>query len=450
MTALGIDMVPAVNGPGHALWLLRAHPELREDQSPDLLCTRHPDSQRILTDIYDELLALFPDATTLHVGHDETTWLSGRWFGDERCPRCAASPRAELFADSLRWHIDYARAHGLRAMAWSDQLLEGWNGGREGTFRALQQLDADQRAALIVQSWGPVGDPLSHLPPLGIEVQRVHTGYHDWKRAGLQEQAASLTGEGIAAFLPAPWATLGPASGSRNLQYHLGSVLLAGWTGWRPDLEDSPIAATLLWAEGLPALRPGWAHAPGDWTPAPLSGAGLGIEAGRWHLPARPEVGGLVYAADPHLVRQGQPLHFAVEGPVAALSLLQATLLDHEAELLLYEDLRSRRSPSQQAVAVLRWTYGDGSTADQPLIYGLDSYAPDGDPRSGPQWRTAGWLPLASIAAATTDGAARDHRLYRRDLANPHPDRPLQSVSLVVDRPGVRVLVLGAAQRTAP
>ena len=86
-------------------------------------------------------------------------------------------------------------------------------------------LTPEQRGAIQAMAWSPLGDPLVQLSERwGIDVLRVHTGYLDWKRAGVAEQANQIAGEGLALFVPAPWAAFAPGAGSRPLHYHLRAL----------------------------------------------------------------------------------------------------------------------------------------------------------------------------------------------------------------------------------
>lgn len=50
--------------------------------------------------------------------------------------------------------------------------------------------------------------------------------------------------------------------------------------------------------------------------------------------------------------------------------------------------------------------------------------------------------------AAATDEGAHDRRVYRTDWRNPCPGVPIQSWRVVVERPGVDVIVVAALART--
>lgn len=444
---LGIALVPGVNAPGHTLWLLRNHPELAEDVNPSLLDVRHPHTRALLSQHYHDVWAAFGKPAQLHIGHDEAIWLTRRWFSDERNPRTSMSPRGLLFAEDLQFHLDWCAERGITPYLWTDMLLEGWNGGRDGVHYALEQLSDAERRSLQAMAWSPLGDPLANLAQrYGIPVLRVHTAYLDWKRAGLHDSADALAGEGLALFLPAPWAAFAPGPGSRSLHYHLGVIVLAGATAWEPRLEPAAhIAPTLAALAGHPVLRPGFEAIPHRKS-RPLLGDGARPD------PTLPDVAWtptlvsdhLVFRTDPRVARVDAPVRWTPSGAVAGVSVLLAGVPDHSAKSALRAVVNKHGEPEHQAVGWLIFEHADGSTTRRPLEHGEDLYTLDADPRANAQWRTADVVPLASPAVAHVDPTGRDLRLYRVDLAAPEGAAPVVGVRLEATRDGFPLMVGGA------
>ncbi len=438
--SLGITVAPATSGLGHAGWLIEAHPELRSDVQSEVLDLRLAETRALVRDVIDDLVSLFGDVDRLHIGHDEVMWRGTRLFGEERSPASSGTPHGILLADSLRWTLGVAAEKDLDVVVWSDMLLEGWHGGREGTHHALDLLTPPERARLTVAAWSRLGEPLAHLPPLGMPVMRVHTGYLDWKRRDLRAEAPLLVGEGLALFVAAPWAAVGPSVGSRHRAYHSSAVLLAGTTGWDTALADWSIGTVHAALADLPALRPG-AEAAGpvgrplvlDGAPPPPSGRPVAwprqvtLDGVAWPLDARAAVAGSPVTVDP--------------GGATRVALLLADDIDFPAAHRLFSDMRSDPDAARRAVAVARLHAANAPPVDVPLEHGLDLYAVDGGAWSAGQWRAAGSVALPSVAGL---GAA-DRRLWRKDLARPD-GLPLTRVEVIVERPGAVVLVGGAAR----
>lgn len=456
LDAVGIELVPGVNAPGHSEWILRHHPALMEDVNRSLLDTRHPETRPLLSALWDEAWQSFGRPAAIHIGHDEAIWQSARWFGDERNPRSAASPKWFLLADDIRWHLNWCRQRGLQAYLWSDLLLAGWNGAKDGGHHALDELSPAELAEPIVMAWSPLGDPLVHLAQdRGMQVMRVHTGYLEWKRAGLDTLADQLAGEGLGLFQPAPWAAFGPAAGSRPLHYHLGATLLAGATAWRTDLVQTHIEPSLGALVGHPASRPGLEagiFAP-EGRPLRITGAAPDARLPGVDWPARVVSDGQRIPLQPAVARAGAPVTVVPRrGTGDGLSLLHATELSHAAAAAMRADLR--RGPAHHPTWWLVVEWADGEQARLPMVYGLDTYSLAGDHRGDLQWTVADTVPLASPAAAATAPAGsalpppRDRRLYRTDWRNPRPGVPVAAWRVEVDRPGVAVIVGGGLVRS--
>lgn len=444
---LGLRVWPGVTGPAHAWWLTSGDGSLADDTTGELLDLRDGTTRVRLAQTYDALLAVFGGAAAthrVHLGHDEVMWRASGRFGDERNPATAGSPRSVLLAESLRWHLDWARSRGLAPRIWSDSLLSGWNGAREGAHRALQLLSDEELEGLVVMSWAELGDPWTHLGTRGLAIQRVHTGYVDWKRQGLadrleEQNGEGPTGEGLGLFVPAPWAAHGPAPGRRNRFFHTGSVLLAGTTGWRADLADFGIAATLDALTDAPAMRPGMAATNG--TPRDLTVEGDSAPAiVAW--PARTRAGGVPFDTQgARAAHAGQPVTVEVQAP--RVSLLLSALIAHNARLPLLRDARSGATPEARALGRVRLHAADAPPVDVPLIHGIDLYDVESGPWASPLWGTAASTAMPSPSAARSDPTAGDRRFWRRDLARPD-GLAITRAEVLVERRGVTLLVAGA------
>ena len=446
--ALGIELVPGVNAPGHTTWMLRSHPELAEDVNGALLDVRHPDTRALLSDHYTDVWEAFGRPSQMHLGHDEVHWQTDRWFEDERNPRTSASPRALLFAEDLRWHLDWCAERGITPYLWTDMLLAGWNGSRDGTYRALELLSPEQRGAIQAMAWSPLGEPLTHLSERwGIDVLRVHTGYLDWKREGIAEQSDQIAGEGLALFIPAPWAAFAPGAGSRPLHYHLANVILAGATAWEPALApQARIEPTLAALAGHPVLRPGYEAIAYRKTRALFTDGArpdASLPGVAWPSTMRSDA--VDYRTDPHVARKGASLRWAVRPrDVSGVSILVAADPSHTALARLRHDVNRSANPAKQAVGWLVLEHEDGSETRRPLEYGEDIYALVADPRAVSQWRAADVVSLASPEVAHVSARGRDRRLYRVDIGVEAAASRVLAVRLEATRDGIP-LVVGAA-----
>ena len=146
--AHGIEIIPEIELPGHASALLAALPQCgcrleREDGTvvdhpyryevirsagifPNLVCAGSDAAMRVIEDILDEIVALFP-FPMVHIGGDEAPKL--RW---RRCPDCQRRMREAGIAseDALQRQLvldvgEYLSKKGRRTVVWNDVLAGG-------------------------------------------------------------------------------------------------------------------------------------------------------------------------------------------------------------------------------------------------------------------------------------------------------------------------------------
>jgi hypothetical protein len=191
-----IELVPMYNCLGHQSWhadvgaLLRAHPEFNEAPELDATaedfycmswCPNHPDVNKVVFDLLDELLDAFsPNA--FNVGMDEVFVLGN-------CPRCKGTPNADLFAkavNDLHGHL-VDRRH-VEMQMWGDRLLDGkqtgygsWEASENDTWQAVDQIPKD----IVMCDW--------HYEITNPEFPSVHffqeKGFRVWP-AGWNDEAA--------------------------------------------------------------------------------------------------------------------------------------------------------------------------------------------------------------------------------------------------------------------
>jgi hexosaminidase len=154
-----ITVVPEIEMPGHSLAALAAYPELGCTGGPyqvrtywgiekDVYCAGNEQVYTFLTDVLDEVFALFP-SMFIHIGGDECP--KERW---EQCPKCQDVIHRNHLADEhelqsyfIRRIEAFIQSRGRRLIGW-DEILEGglapnasvmsWR-GVEGGIQAIKQ-----------------------------------------------------------------------------------------------------------------------------------------------------------------------------------------------------------------------------------------------------------------------------------------------------------------------
>lgn len=115
-----IDVSPLVQGLGHAGYILKHHPELRENPQSDWeFCPSNPKTYDMQFSLYAEAMEAMPYGKYLHVGGDELYSVGV----DERCKAMGKSP-FELQMEWLGKVCRYAREHGRTPIFWDDMPLK--------------------------------------------------------------------------------------------------------------------------------------------------------------------------------------------------------------------------------------------------------------------------------------------------------------------------------------
>ena len=135
--ARGIEIVPELDMPGHALSILAAYPALSCFQEPvevatrfgvtdfskTLFCAGSEETYDFLFSLLDEVMEIFP-FSYIHIGGDEA--VKDNW---KRCEKCQALRRAEGLKNEralqgyfLNRVIAYLEQRGRRAIVWNDGL----------------------------------------------------------------------------------------------------------------------------------------------------------------------------------------------------------------------------------------------------------------------------------------------------------------------------------------
>jgi len=131
-----ITIIPEIEMPGHASAALAAYPELGCTGGPyhtatfwgvfeDVYCAGNEDTFTFLTDVLDEVAALFP-GQYLHIGGDECP--KTRW---KVCPKCQRRMREEHLRDERELQSYFVRRIS-RHLATLNRRLLGWDEILEG------------------------------------------------------------------------------------------------------------------------------------------------------------------------------------------------------------------------------------------------------------------------------------------------------------------------------
>jgi Glycosyl hydrolase family 20, catalytic domain len=206
-----VRLVPMFNCLGHQSWagrtapLLAKHPEL--DETPEVpkdnkgiycrsWCPLHPDVNKIVFDLIDELIDAF-GSDSFHVGMDEVFLV-----GSPNCVRCKGKDPAELFAkavNDLHHHVVEERKQTM--LMWADRVLDDkkfgygkWEASANGTGPAIDRIAKD----IIMCDWHyetrPKGYPsVVYLQEKGFRVLPSTWRNRDAALAMLREARSKAT-----------------------------------------------------------------------------------------------------------------------------------------------------------------------------------------------------------------------------------------------------------------
>ena len=128
----GIEIIPECPTLSHCDYIVQAHPEIRErenDYHPDTYCPNHPDTYKIVFDIFDEVIDVFKPKR-INIGHDELYTLC-------ICERCKDKDPVDLYVNDITTIRNYLASKGVKTLMWGEKLLKavadgkykvgGWN-----------------------------------------------------------------------------------------------------------------------------------------------------------------------------------------------------------------------------------------------------------------------------------------------------------------------------------
>lgn len=254
-----VTVVPEIEMPGHSVAALAAYPHLAcdtaanikardEGRNPfevstlwgvreDIFCAGKEETFGFVTDVLDEVRALFP-GTFIHIGGDEAP--KDRW---KACPKCQDRIKKEGLRDEhelqsyfVRRIDDYLTSHGRRLIGW-DEILEG---GLAENATVMSWRGVDGGIAAANAGHDAVMAPTSHC----------YLDYYQSKRPGEPEAIGGFTDiEEAYGFEPVPPQVAPP------LAKHILGVQGNVWTEY---IKDAFQVEYMAWPRGAALAEIGW------------------------------------------------------------------------------------------------------------------------------------------------------------------------------------------------
>lgn len=126
-----VTIVPEIDLPGHSYAAMHAYGDLICDgvdfpvegkKGRDAVCMGRPETLRFVKDVVDELKAVFPPGSPIHLGHDEVSaeaWKKCRYC-QNRLKDLNETDLKALSRDFLQQIADYVRKDGYDAIVWDE------------------------------------------------------------------------------------------------------------------------------------------------------------------------------------------------------------------------------------------------------------------------------------------------------------------------------------------
>ena len=177
--ACGIEIVPEIDMPGHALSMIAAYPDLAcfeepmevatyfgvTDFSKKLFCAGSEKTYEFLFSLLDEVMEIFP-FPYLHIGGDEA--VKSEW---KRCERCQKVMREQGMKDErelqgylLNRVIAHLASRDREAIVWNDGLCDGLDPRAIVQFWTPWYLEGPARTVRCINAGGrAILSPFMHL-----------------------------------------------------------------------------------------------------------------------------------------------------------------------------------------------------------------------------------------------------------------------------------------------
>ena len=115
----GLEVIPECPTLSHCDYLVMAHPEIAErdnDTWKDTYCPNHPDTYKLVFDLFDEVIDVFKPKK-LNIGHDE-------FYTMCICPRCKDIDPVDIYVNDIAKIKEYLDQKGITTIMWGEKLVK--------------------------------------------------------------------------------------------------------------------------------------------------------------------------------------------------------------------------------------------------------------------------------------------------------------------------------------
>ncbi len=438
-----VDFIPLMQTLGHCGWLFvdGKNLDLAEDPAtPYAYNVSNPKVYELTTAILDELFAL-GDFKYLHIGHDEVD-MRGRYPYQ---PENIKKGMKKCVFDDIMFYYDYARKHNARIMMWHDMIMAPGESdvAAGGPPNNLSEIRKELPKDVVICVWRYTGDKFPEFKLLKKE--GFDTIGCSWYGKDNPEQLCEwMKRDGGMGLMVTTWAGY---FGSKNLLrenfYQVEPYVRGAAWAWRTDWKanEAHDFSKILCELMLPPSPHGDVEREVD-----ISNA-ANLDLSRENMPfmlcddlgvGSAELQGRIDFKLP--VRDGKRAAIAFKSrlnpkfpaePVAVALNCKAEALD------VLSTTMGLTPPVKTRIGGVKLVYADGTAADFPVRYGIETGTPLDDynfylrPDNCQTWPSG------------VSAYEKPYKMWSFRIANPHPDKEIAKVEFSGSPDGFAFYVLG-------
>ncbi len=429
---LGLEVIPEVQSLGHVQYLTYTYPEIAEidpnaEQVKDLraedakpnqfyhhsYCPSLEKSYEIIFDVIDEIVEVAEPQRFVHIGHDEIYQIGV-------CPRCQNTAPDVLYEKHVRALYEHIKAKGLRTMLWADMLIRE----KYATVAARDRLPRDIVALDFIWYFHLDTDTETALLDRGYSVAVGNLYSSHFPRYLTRMNREGMLGGQISMWVRTEENAIATIGKFYDMAY-LSEML---WNAESYDERLRPVYTRIVGDAILPELRE---HLHGTYPKEKPMSAVIPL----------PDKGG-----------EGVPAEILKRHADAVIADGETIRVGDRVDRLIFTHGATRQMARTSWLEILkmgeyRIKYADGSIETVELGYGTNVLVYNATyGRAMPQqyYRHFGyvgtWFADPVFDGKCADG--RDLTLLAMPWDNPHPEKPVVSVSYVPDGDALAQLVL--------
>ncbi|MGE4300468.1 MAG: glycoside hydrolase family 20 zincin-like fold domain-containing protein [Victivallaceae bacterium] len=435
-----IDFIPLMQTLGHCEWMFQdgKNLDMAEDPAtPYAYDVSNPKVYELTAAILDELFAL-GDFKYLHIGHDEVN-LIARY---PHRPENIKKGMKKCVMDDIMFYYDYAKKHGARPMMWHDMIMAPGESGvaAGGPPDNLSELRKDLPKDVVICVWRYEGSNLPEFKLLKKEGFDT-IGCSWYGKDNPESLCRQMKQDGGMGLMVTTWAGyFGSKELLRNNFYQVEPYVRGAAWAWRTDADANKEYdfSKILFQMVMPGREKSAAGTLVDISDA----ANLTLDQEKMPF-MKP--GSDIAAAK---IQGG--INFKVaerNGKNAAITFKSRLYPDFPSESIPVMLNRKAKAlyvlsspmgfmpPEKARMGQVKLVYADGTAADFPVRYGIETGNPEDDHNF--------YLRPENCSFWNPGNMDKPYKIWGFRIENPHPDKDISKVEFSGSPDGFPWYVLG-------